>query len=42
MVLLIFNMLKKLNSLINLKKRAESVRNGANTLRLDGRASCVL
>ena len=27
---------------INLKKRAESVRNGANTLRLDGRASCVL
>ena len=31
---------KKLS--INLKKRAESVRNGANTLRLDGRASCVL
>ena len=26
----------------NLKKRAESIRNGANTLRLDGRASCVL
>ena len=31
---------KKLS--INLKKRAESVRNGANTLKLDGRASCVL
>ena len=31
---------KKLS--INLKKSAESVRNGANTLRLDGRASCVL
>lgn len=31
---------KKLSS--NLKKRAENVRNGANTLRLDGRASCVL
>jgi len=31
---------KKLS--INLKKRAESIRNGANTLRLDGRASCVL
>ncbi len=31
---------KKLS--INLKKRSESVRNGANTLRLDGRASCVL
>ena len=31
---------KKLS--INLKKRAESVRNGANTLRLDGRALCVL
>ena len=31
---------KKLS--INLKKKAESVRNGANTLRLDGRASCVL
>ena len=31
---------KKLS--IYLKKRAESVRNGANTLRLDGRASCVL
>ncbi len=31
---------KKLS--INLKKRAESVRNGANTLRLDGRASCVI
>ena len=31
---------KKLS--INLKKRAEFVRNGANTLRLDGRASCVL
>ena len=31
---------KKLS--INLKKRAESVRIGANTLRLDGRASCVL
>ncbi len=31
---------KKLS--INLKKRAESVRHGANTLRLDGRASCVL
>lgn len=31
---------KKLSN--NLKKRAESVRNGANTLRLDGRASCVL
>ena len=31
---------KKLS--INLKKRAEAVRNGANTLRLDGRASCVL
>ncbi len=31
---------KKLS--INLKRRAESVRNGANTLRLDGRASCVL
>ena len=30
---------KKLS--INLKRRAESVRNGANTLRLDGRASCV-
>ena len=31
---------KKLSS--NLKKRAENVRNGANTLRLDGRALCVL
>ena len=31
---------KKLST--NLKRRAESVRNGANTLRLDGRASCVL
>ena len=31
---------KKLSS--NLKKRAENVRNGANTLRLNGRASCVL
>ena len=31
---------KKLS--INLKKRAESIRNGANTLRLDGRAACVL
>ena len=30
---------KKLS--INLKKRAESIRNGANTLRLDGRSSCV-